>query len=149
MTIGQALGAEGRQRARLETQRAAGIAGLVFSALFTISILLSRAHPARGSSAQKVEDFYLHQNSGRVALVGLYLAPFAGIPFLWFIAAIRSHLGEREDRFYATVFVGSGLLFVAMLFAASAAFGALVAAVKFRDQPVPSPDVVVFARATA
>jgi hypothetical protein len=45
-----------------------------------------------------------------VALVGLYLAPFAGIAFLWFIAAIRSQLGEREDRFFATVFLGSGLL---------------------------------------
>ena len=45
-----------------------------------------------------------------MALVGLYLAPFAGIAFLWFIAAIRSQLGEREDRFFATVFLGSGLL---------------------------------------
>jgi hypothetical protein len=134
---------------RLETPRAAGIAGLAFSALFTASILLLRKHPAAGSSADEVADFYLKQDAGRVALVGLYVVPFAGIAFLWFIAAIRSHLGEQEDQFFATVFVGSGLLFVAMLFAAAASGGGLFAAVKFQDQPVPGPDSVVLARAVA
>jgi hypothetical protein len=43
-------------------------------------------------------------------------AAVAGIAFLWFIGVIRDHLGDREDRFFATVFLGSGLLFVAMLF---------------------------------
>ena len=47
---------------------------------------------------------------------GLYLAPFAGIMFLWFVAVIRDQIGEREDRFFATVFFGSGILFVALLF---------------------------------
>ena len=53
-------------------------------------------------------------------LVAVNLVPFAGIAFLWFIGVIRDRLGQREDRFFATVFLGSGLLFVAMLFAASA-----------------------------
>jgi len=43
--------------------------------------------------------------------------PFAGIAFLWFIGVLRDRLGELEDRFFATVFLGSGLLFLAMLFA--------------------------------
>jgi len=38
-------------------------------------------------------------------------------------------LGELEDKFFATVFLGSGLLFVASLFAAAALSGALVEAV--------------------
>ena len=84
-----------------------------------------------------------------IALVGLYLAPFAGIAFLWFIAVIRSHLGDREDQFFATVFLGSGLLFVAMLFAAAAAAGAPLAAVKFQGAPLPSPDAIGLARALA
>ncbi len=132
---------------RLETPRAAGIAGLVFSALFVVSLLLLRARPAPGSSPKEIADFYLEHEAGRTALVGLYLVPFAGIAFLWFIAAIRSHLGDREDRFFATVFLGSGLLFVAMLFAASASAGALVAAVKFQDQPPPNADTFLLARA--
>ena len=136
----------GRQ---LHTPRAAGIAGSVFSLLFLVAILLARAHPARGSTAAEIASFYLDQDAGRIALFGLYLIPFAGIAFLWFIAAIRAHLGEREDRFFATVFLGSGLLFVAMLFAAAAAAGSLLAAVKYQGQPVPGPDTVVFARALA
>jgi hypothetical protein len=131
---------------RLETPRAAGIAGLLFSALFVVSVLMLRVRPESGSSAQEIEEFYLVRGAGRVGLVGLYLVPFAGIAFLWFVAAVRSHLGPREDRFFATVLLGSGLLFVAMLFAASASAGALITGVKFLDQPPPSADSVVLAR---
>ncbi len=132
---------------RLETPRAAGFAGLVFSVLFVVSMVLIRERPAPGSNAAQIADFYLRHDAGRVALVGVYLVPFAGIAFLWFIAAIRSHLGEREDRFFATVFLGSGLLFVGMLFAASACAGALLVSVKFQDQPPPSADTFLLARA--
>jgi len=45
---------------------------------------------------------------------------------LWFIGVLRDRLGEREDKFFATVFFGSGLLFLAMLFAAAAVAGALI-----------------------
>jgi hypothetical protein len=131
---------------RFETPRAAGVAGFVFAALFVVSMLLIRERPATGSSAEEIADFYLEHNAGRVVLVGLYLVPFAGIAFLWFLAAIRSHLGAREDHFFGTVLLGSGLLFVAMLFAASASAGALVAGVKFLDEPPPSADAIVLAR---
>ena len=141
----------GAERAgrRLETPRAAGVAGLVFSALFVASLLLLRKHPSPESSPAEVAEFYLHENGGRVALFGLYLAPFAGIAFLWFMAAIRAHLGRREDQFFATVFFGSGLLFVGMLFASAASAGALLAAVEFQDQPLPGTDGVLLARALA
>jgi hypothetical protein len=46
----------------------------------------------------------------------LTLVPFAGIAFLWFMGVVRSHLGRLEDQFFSTVFYGSGLLFLAMLF---------------------------------
>jgi hypothetical protein len=55
--------------------------------------------------------------------LALYLVPFAGIAFLWFIGVLRDRLGELEDRFFATVFFGSGLLFLAMLFASAAVAG--------------------------
>jgi hypothetical protein len=35
---------------------------------------------------------------------------------VWFIAVVRNLIGDQEDRFFATVLLGSGLLFVAMLF---------------------------------
>ena len=52
--------------------------------------------------------------------IALNLIPFCGIAFLWFMAVLRNRIGLSEDRFFATVFLGSGLLFVAMLFAAAA-----------------------------
>ena len=56
------------------------------------------------------------------------IVPFAGIAFLWFIGVIRDRIGAHEDRFFATVLLGSGLLFVAMLFVACADAGGLIQA---------------------
>jgi hypothetical protein len=56
----------------------------------------------------------------------LNLIPFAGIAFLWFIAVIRAQVGAAEDRFVGTVFLGSGLIFVGLLFAAAAALAAVL-----------------------
>jgi hypothetical protein len=56
----------------------------------------------------------------------LNLVPFTGIAFLWFMGVVRDRLGTLEDRFFATVFLGSGLLFVACLFASAATATALV-----------------------
>ena len=60
--------------------------------------------------------------------IALNLVPFAGIAFLWFIGVVRDRVGGREDRFFATVFLGSGFLFVGMLFVAAAVGGGLIAA---------------------
>ena len=142
----QVLTAAGRD---LRAPRAAGVAGLLFAALLIGSILLVRGQPAAESSTAEIAEWYLRDDSRRVAFVSLYLAPFAGIAFLWFIAVIRSHVGDREDRFFATVFLGSGLLFVAMLFAAAAAAGAPLLAVKYQGAPLPTPDAIGLARALA
>jgi hypothetical protein len=130
----------------LRTPAAAGVAGLVFAALFVASVVLLYPQPARGSSNAQIAAWYVHGRGRTLGIVGLYLVPFAGIAFLWFIAAVRHRIGAYEDRFFATVFLGGGLLFVAMLFAAAAAAGAPLAAVRFQNAPPPSPDVVVFAR---
>jgi hypothetical protein len=132
---------------RLETPRAAGLAGLAFAGLFVASLVLLRHHPAAGSSASEIRTFYLRRHGGGLALVGVYLAPFSGIAFLWFIAAVRNLVGDREDRFFATVFLGSGLLFVAMMFVAAGVGGALLAAVKYKVIPVPATDTVAAVRA--
>ena len=58
----------------------------------------------------------------------LNLLPFAGIAFLWFVGALRDRLGVLEDRFFSTVFLGSSLLFLAMLFTSAAAIGAIIVA---------------------
>jgi hypothetical protein len=133
----------------LETPRAAGVAGLAFAGLFIGSILLLRNQPSGASTAAEIRRFYLGEHAERVSLVGVYLVPFSGIAFLWFIATVRNLIGDREDRFFATVFLASGLLFVAMLFVAAGVGGALLAAVKFQREPLPSQDAVVLVRSFA
>jgi hypothetical protein len=136
-------------RRGLETPRAAGIAGLAFAALFITSLALMRGQPSGATTAAEIRDFYLRDNGGTVAIVGVYLVPFAGIAFLWFIAVVRNLIGDREDRFFSTVFLGSGLLFVAMIFIAAGVGGAVLTAVKARHDPVPSAETVVTIRALA
>ena len=68
---------------------------------------------------------WIFTNSRTVGLA-LNLVPFAGIAFLWFIGVLRDRLEEREDQFFATVFLGSALLFLAMLFVAAAIIGAMI-----------------------
>jgi Na+/phosphate symporter len=71
--------------------------------------------------------------------------PFAGIAFLWFIGVVRDRIGQREDRFFASVFLGSGLLFVAMLFVGAAFAGGLIASVSGRSA-VPGHDTLAISR---
>ena len=109
----------------LRTPRSAAVAGIAFSVIFTVALALVRtAVPADPGDAGQ----WLTDDSRRgTVLFALGLVPFAGIAFLWFVGVLRDRVGEREDRFFATVFLGSGLLFVGMLFVASAIAAGLVA----------------------
>jgi hypothetical protein len=133
----------------MRAPRAAGIAGLVFSALFVASTLLLRHHPHSGASLNELKAYYTTGGGRYVNLVGLYLAPFAGIAFLWFVAVARNHISRTSDRFFDTVFFGTGLLFVAMLFSAAAAAGATAAGIRFQNGHPPTAGGVELARALA
>lgn len=89
--------------------------------LITSQLLIWRSIPADPFASPL--DIVRHSKTITTAL---NLLPFAGIAFLWFIAVVRDRLGELEDRFFATVFLGSGLLYVAMIFTAAAIAGALI-----------------------
>jgi len=106
----------------LRTPRAAAVAGILFSILLVIIFWIFRsAVPADPLDP----GTWLADGAGHVALA-LNLIPFAGIAFLWFIGVLRDRLGAKEDRFFATVFLGSGLLFLAVLFVAATIVGALL-----------------------
>jgi hypothetical protein len=127
----------------LRTPRAAAAAGIVFSLLLGLALaLLIISAPSDTAS----EGAWLTDASQRATIaLALNLVPFAGIAFLWFIGAVRDRIGQREDRFFASVFLGSGLLFVAMLFAGAAFAGGLVATVAARSA-VPGPDTLAVGR---
>ena len=108
--------------ARLKTPRAAAIAGIVFSILFIISVVLVRISvPASPQDAGKWLS-----GGWKTVRFALHLLPFAGIAFLWFIAVLRDRMETYEDRFFDTVFLGSGLLFLAMLFGSAAVAGGIL-----------------------
>ena len=92
---------------------AAGAAGLLFAALFTIALVLLRTSPLIGVSDRELGRRLANGEDLGIVIGGLYCAPLAGIMFLWFIAVVRDQIGDREDRFFATVFFGSGVIFVA------------------------------------
>jgi hypothetical protein len=125
----------------LTTPRAAGVAGIVFAILFVVALyLLSKVVGIALDTEQVMAN--LSGSNSNSGLMGLYLLPFAGIAFLWFIAVIRDRIGDREDRFFATVFLGSGLVFVAMLFAGGAVLGGLIAGNRFGIAvPIDEPTV--------
>jgi hypothetical protein len=131
------------RRSRLTTPRAAAIAGILFSVLLITSLALIRlAIPADPREAGQ----WLAGDARPVELA-LNLLPFAGIAFLWFIGVVRDRLGEHEDRFFATVFLGSGLLFLAMLFASAALAGGIVIA--YGNSPTVTGDAETYAFARA
>jgi hypothetical protein len=121
--------------------RAAAIAGLLFSLLLIVSLGIIRiAFP--GASAEQTTVTPGFRNAISLAL---HLVPFAGIAFLWFIGVLRNRMGAAEDQFFATVFFGSGLLFVASLLAAAAVAGAVLGSSHARSNHQVSSDVYYFA----
>ena len=104
----------------LRTPRAAAIAGIAFGILYAFSTFVLTIESPVGVGPADFAEWYRTTAMSDITIVSLYLVPFAGIAFLWFIAVIRNRIGDREDRFFATVFLGSGLLFVAMFWAAGA-----------------------------
>ena len=136
---------ESLTRANLKTPKAAAIAGMIFSVLvMAVFWLLRTSIPADPQEPGS----WLNSNSRSVALA-LNLMPFAGIAFLWFIGVLRDRLGQQEDRFFATVFLGSGLLFLTMLFTAAAIVGAILIAFAMQPQELIGSATFHFARAAA
>ncbi|MGW6398200.1 hypothetical protein [Streptomyces sp. NPDC055134] len=120
-----------RNHERLATPWAAGVAGVVFAILMAAAIVLMRIAFPGGTGGDDVTVDAVQRSAVRTALA---LLPFAGIAFLWFMGALREQAGESEDRFFSTVFLGSGLVFVATLFGAAAAAGTVLA-----ESQQPSP----------
>jgi hypothetical protein len=127
--------------------QAAAVVGIIFAALFIAGVVLLRiAVPADPHDP----GTWLAQPSYRGGIqIALHLVPFIGISFLWFMAVLRARIGLLEDQFFGTVFVGSGLMFVATLFAAGAVAGGLITAVDIAPDRLAGSETYAIARATS
>ena len=124
---------------RLTAPRAAAVAGILFAVLFATSLILMRT----GLGDDPFVGSQWYERGAAQVRVALFLLPYAGISFLWSIGVVRDRLGEFEDRFFATIFLGSGLVFLAMVFVSSAIAGGLLV---YGGTEAPAEDVAVFGR---
>jgi hypothetical protein len=124
------------------SRRSAAIAGIVFAVLLLTALTMMRIALSEGSLQQ------LQTDAQRRSLIqlSLHLVPFAGIAFLWFIGVVREQLGEVEDRLFSTVFMGSGLLFLAMLFIGAVNATSLLTMI---SEPSPNAELFAFGRSNA
>lgn len=129
-----------RQLQLLSTPRAAAVAGVLFALLFGTALILVRTtlpeHAAYGTQWATI-------GRDRLKLAAV-LMPFAGITFLWFIGVVRDGFGHLEDKFFASVFIGSGLLFLATTFVATAVGVALSSSHEFAGDSAGHAQVVAF-----
>lgn len=117
------------------------IAGLVFSSLMIIGLGIVRlAFPDTPAEQITVKHGFRNE-----FVLAVHIVPFAGIAFLWFLGVLRDRIGTMEDRFFGTVFLGSGLLFVACLFASAAIAASILGITQASGQPLRN-DVYFLAR---
>lgn len=128
-------------RHRLRSPRAAAMAGILFSILLIASMLVF--HNVSTISPADINSDWIESNADNVSLA-LNLVPFAGIAFLWFTGVIRDLLGDQEDKLFATVFWGSGLIYVALLFIWAATLGAIIGSHAVAANRLVDNDIYIF-----
>ena len=127
---------------RAATPIAGAVAGILFAVLFSLSVAIIESSM---TALPHDTGSWLDSGAGRFKFARA-LIPFAGLFFLWFIAVARERLGRFEDQFFSTVFLGSGLLFLAMIFAAAASAGAIAATYVKESSAFSSSLTYVYAR---
>jgi hypothetical protein len=131
----------GKIQKRIRSPRSAALAGILFSGLLITSMLLitgiTKVSPA------EISTDWLESRASSVSLA-LRLLPFAGIAFFWFTGVIRDHIGDREDRFFATVFLGSGIAFVVLLFVWASTTGAVFGSFSLAANQLADKDIFIF-----
>lgn len=124
----------------LTTPRAAALAGVLFGLLFGTALVLIRTALPEGAEEGAQ---WLDSGSTRMRVAAI-LMPFAGIAFLWFIGVVRDGFGRLEDKFFSTVFIGAGLMFLAMMFVSSAIGAGLAASSRDVVDAVAHAEVATF-----
>jgi hypothetical protein len=126
---------------QVRSPRSAALAGILFSTLLIASMLLITG--VTQMSAEDISAEWLGTRADSASLA-LSLIPFAGIAFFWFTGVIRDHIGDREDRFFATVFLGSGIAFVVLLFIYAATTGAVFGSFSQAADLITDEDIFIF-----
>lgn len=129
----------------LRSIEAAAIAGIIHSILLVIALNILLSPPGISASQADVSAFYQNDSSPLRGVLAFNLVVFAMIGFIWFVAVIRHRIGEREPRFFATVFFGAGILYAAMTLIGAASLAAPMVLREVGGQ-APDPGVAAMTR---
>lgn len=113
--------------------------GLAHAVLYVLAYAMLTSVPGPRASDAEITAFYASGDRRRLMLVGLYVMPFAGIAFLWFIVSLRmwiSSHGRRISELLSNVQLVSGILFIGLFFTAAAAEAVSVASAEFASAGV-------------
>ena len=118
---------------------AASVAGIVYAVLTVLALIRLSRFPSLSLSDEELTAWF-DDDAHQAWLIGaLALASIGSIAFLWFVAVIRRRVGALEDKFFATVFLGSGIVYVAVWLIGAAALAApAVAMTQLDDATVNS-----------
>jgi hypothetical protein len=123
----------------------AGWAGIAFAALLVTGLALVNRIPKLDDSDAVYTDFYGGSGVDLLTILGLYVVPFAGIACLWHMIATRTLLQVRRPGSWTEVphwlHLAASVIFVCLLFAGTAAVGAVALLTEFSSGPLPGPDV--------
>jgi hypothetical protein len=128
----------------LSSPRAAALAGVLFAVLFTTSLVLLRLSLPESMTS---DTAWLDEGATTRISIALGIVPFAGIAFLWFMGVVRDRFKDREDQLFSSVFIGSGLLFLAMVFVSSAIAGGIILSMQVSGESEYATEIVNFGRA--
>lgn len=113
--------------------------GAVHAILFIVAFVLLAGAPGSEATDEEIVAYYSSPAGSLPSLVGLYVMPFAGIAFMWFIVALRmweAFSVKRENLLFSNLQLVSGILYVAMLSVGAAAQGVLAASATYSSEPI-------------
>ena len=111
----------------------AAVAGVAYSVLTVAALVLLRRYPDLDLTDEEITAWFEDGGHQGELILGLNLAAVSSIAFLWFVAVVRRRLGDREDQFFATVFLGSAIVYVAVWLVGAALLAAPAVALSVEE----------------
>jgi hypothetical protein len=119
--------------------------GILYAVLALTAIWLHQKLPGPDDSIDEVVAFYESDESRISVLLGLYILPFAGIAFIWFMVLLRMWITgtmRRENVLLSNIQFVAGILYLALFFGAAASNSVVAASVEFSGGDI-DPEVAV------
>jgi hypothetical protein len=116
-----------RRRTSVES---ASIAGIVYAVAASVTLLIVLDYPQPDLPDAELEAWFADDGNRWRLLAGLNLGTVAAVAFLWFVGVLRNRIGDREDRFFGTVFYGSAIIYASFWIIALAALASIPAGIE-------------------